>query len=168
MSDHAKPQTQPHPHQELITGLHALEAVKFGTFTLKSGAESPVYIDLRLLISDPSLMRLAAKAYTSELEALDFDRIAGIPMAGLPIGAAVALESGRPMIFPRSSVKSYGTSRSIEGHFKPGERALVLDDLILEWRQQDRSDRTAGSGRPQGQRRPGPHRPSRRRPRAIG
>ena len=136
-------QTQPHPHQELIVGLHALEAVKFGTFTLKSGAESPVYVDLRLLISDPALLRLAAKAYTAELEKLQFDRIAGIPMAGLPIGAAVALESGRPMIFPRTSVKSYGTNRSIEGHFEPGEKALVLDDLISNGRQQDRGDRTA-------------------------
>jgi uridine monophosphate synthetase len=114
----------------LITRLHELGAVKLGRFTLKSGAISPIYIDLRLMISDPSILALAARAYAELLAGLEFDRIAAIPMAGLPLGTAASLETGRPMIFPRLTVKAYGTSQAIEGRFEAGETAVVLDDLI--------------------------------------
>ena len=116
----------------LIAQLFELGAVKLGRFTLKSGAISPIYIDLRLMISDPKVLAAAAKGYASLLARLDFDRIAAIPMAGLPIGTAVALETGRPMIFPRLQVKAYGTSQAIEGRWEVGETAVVLDDLISD------------------------------------
>jgi uridine monophosphate synthetase len=115
---------------ELIEGLHALGAVQFGTFTLKSGATSPVYMDLRLLVSDPPLLARVARAYADVLAGLSFDRIAAIPYAGLPIGAAVAIETGKPLIYPRKEVKSYGTGRAIEGLHHAGETAVLLDDVI--------------------------------------
>jgi uridine monophosphate synthetase len=114
----------------LAQRLHALGAVQFGTFTLKDGSISPVYLDLRLLISDPSLLADAAQAYARLLVDLTFDRIAAIPYAGLPIGAAVALATGKPMIYPRREVKAYGTGKAIEGRFVPGETAVVVDDVI--------------------------------------
>lgn len=116
--------------QAIVRRLADLGAVQFGQFTLKSGASSPVYIDLRLLISDPALLAEVARAYAALLAGLRFDRIAAIPYAGLPIGTAVALETGRPLIYPRREVKAYGARRPIEGRFAPGETALVLDDLI--------------------------------------
>ncbi len=106
------------------------DCVKLGTFTLKSGLTSPIYIDLRLLVSYPSLLREAARAMSDLARALTFDRIAGIPYAGLPIGTALALEMDRPMIYPRKETKDYGTRRAIEGEFEPGETVLVVDDLI--------------------------------------
>jgi len=115
---------------ELAEGLYRVGAVRFGTFTLKSGASSPVYIDLRLLVSDAALLRTAARAYAKVMDGLLFDRIAAIPYGGLPIGAAVVLETGRPMIYPRKEVKAHGTGRAVEGVFQAGETALVLDDLI--------------------------------------
>lgn len=117
-------------HRALIHGLADLGAVRFGTFTLKSGATSPVYIDLRLLVSDPRLLADVAKAYAAILDHLTFDRIAAIPYAGLPIGTAVALATGRPMVYPRKEVKAYGTGQAIEGRFAPGETVVLLDDLI--------------------------------------
>ena len=119
-----------HDHNSLIAQLHELGAVKLGSFTLKSGAISPIYIDLRLMISDPKVLAAAAKAYAGLLTELDYDRIAAIPMAGVPIGTAVALETGEPMIFPRQKVKSYGTGQTIEGYHNAGETVVVLDDLI--------------------------------------
>lgn len=122
--------TQYASHESLILALHDLGAIKFGQFTLKSGLVSPVYIDLRLLVSDPAVMRMAAQAYARLLHSLTYDRIAGIPYAALPIATAVGLEVGRPVIYPRKEVKAHGTARAIEGKYEAGEIAVVLDDLI--------------------------------------
>ena len=114
----------------LILDLARIGAVRFGAFTLKSGLQSPFYIDLRLLASHPDVLRRAAAAYAGLLRGLRYDRIAAIPYAGLPIGTAVALQTGHPLIYPRKEAKAYGTQRAIEGTHAPGERVVVLDDLI--------------------------------------
>jgi uridine monophosphate synthetase len=117
-------------HADLILDLARIGAVRFGQFTLKSGATSPIYIDLRLLASYPHVLSRVAAAYTELLRNIEYDRLAAIPYAALPIGTAVALQTGKPLIYPRKEVKGYGTRRAIEGEFKAGERAVVLDDLI--------------------------------------
>lgn len=114
----------------LAEQLHRIGAVQFGTFTLKSGASSPVYCDLRLLVSDACVLAAAAEHYAALLAPLTYDRIAAIPYAGLPIGAAVSLRLNRPLIFPRKEVKSYGRGRVIEGAYAAGETAVVVDDLV--------------------------------------
>ncbi len=114
----------------LPTRLFSAGCIQFGAFTLKSGLTSPIYIDLRLLVSHPSLLRDVARAMAQVARELTFDRIAAIPYAGLPIGTALALEMERPMIYPRKEIKAHGTRRAIEGKFEPGETALVVDDLI--------------------------------------
>lgn len=114
---------------ELADGLLEAGCVKFGQFTLKSGLQSPVYLDLRQLVSFPALLELAARAYETLLRGLRFDRLAALPYAALPIGAAISLSGGWPMVYPRKEVKSYGTRAEIEGLFQPGERVVIVDDL---------------------------------------
>ena len=119
-------------HESLITGLADLGAVKFGNFTLASGMQSPIYIDLRLLVSQPKLLALAAAAYAALLADLPCDRIAGVPYAALPIGTAVALAADKPLIYPRKEAKAHGLGKDIEGAWQPGERVVVIEDLITK------------------------------------
>lgn len=117
-------------NENLILELHSIGAIQFGKFKLKSGMLSPFYLDLRILVSHPGVMRDAARTFAQTLNTLRFDRIAAIPYAALPIGTAVALEMDRPLIYPRQAKKDYGTERVIEGKFNAGEQVVVLDDVI--------------------------------------
>lgn len=114
----------------LILALHDAGCVQFGEFTLASGVQSPIYLDLRRMASHPGLLRRAADAYAELLQPLSYDRLAAVPYAALTIGAAVALATEKPLIYPRKEVKAYGTGRTIEGDFQPGQRAAVIEDLV--------------------------------------
>ena len=116
--------------EAFLTSLIKTGCFKLGDFTLKSGEKSPFYIDLRRLVSDPAALSLSADAYARIARGIDYDRIAGIPVAGLPLATAASLRLSRPMVWPRMPAKAHGTGNSIEGDFKPGERLLLLDDLI--------------------------------------
>ena len=115
--------------ENLAEGLLSAGCVRFGQFTLKSGLISPVYIDLRQLASHPELLSQVAEAYIPLLKDLQFDRMAALPYAAMPIATAISLQSGWPMIYPRKEAKDYGTRASIEGEFEPGMRVVVIDDL---------------------------------------
>jgi uridine monophosphate synthetase len=116
--------------QETADVLSASECVRFGNFTLKSGKQSPIYLDLRRLVSHPRELARAAALYLPLLRTIRFDRIAGLPYAALPIATAISLQGGWPMIYPRKEVKEYGTKAEIEGEHKPGERIVMIDDVI--------------------------------------
>ena len=123
----------------LARALYDLGAVSFGDFTLgDSTTNSPVFINPKLLISNPMALRVAVKLMHQEVTLAQslrrarvhpYDVVAGVPVGGLLLATAFSLESSVPLIYPR--LKPEGTGpRGIEGRFQPGMRALVIDDLI--------------------------------------
>jgi len=113
----------------LADGLLSAGCVKFGDFTLKSGLKSPIYIDLRQIITYPKLLAQIAEAYLPILQRLTFNRLAGLPYAAIPITTAISIAGNYPMIYPRKEAKSYGTKAEIEGEYHAGETAVIIDDL---------------------------------------
>ena len=113
----------------LADGLLNAGCIKFGNFTLKSGLQSPIYIDLRRIISHPKLLAEVAQAYLPIVSSLQFSSIAGLPYAAIPIATAISLAGNYPMIYPRKEVKTYGTKAEIEGEYHAGETIVVIDDL---------------------------------------
>lgn len=116
--------------KDLIKGIVDADCFKIGSFTLKSGKQSPFYIDLRNLVSFPQLLSQVALAYINILKKLQFNRISAIPLASMPIATAISIQANIPMIYPRMSAKKHGMSKNIEGSFNRGDRIVLIDDVI--------------------------------------
>jgi len=119
---------------ELSRILHKIGAIKFGAFKLSSGRTSPYYIDLRIVPSFPEAFQRVCNSYVKLLEkdlgAENVDRIAGIPTAGIPFASVVAYHMKKPFIYIRPKMKLHGRERRIEGVLMPGNRVLLIDDLV--------------------------------------
>jgi orotate phosphoribosyltransferase len=116
----------------LVRRLFEIGAIRFGEFTLKSGIQSPFYIDLRVVISFPDVLEQIGARIAAEVARCGADRIAGIPYAGLPLAVAASLAGKWPLVYPRREEKGYGTRRRIEGLYTPGERVVLIDDIITD------------------------------------
>lgn len=119
---------------ELCKILLKTGAIKFGVFKLTSGKMSPYYIDLRLILSFPDALKKVIEFYEEvakkEVGVENFRRIAGVPTAGLPFASILAFKLGKPLIYVRKEVKAHGRERKIEGLLHPGDKVLVVDDLV--------------------------------------
>ncbi|MBR2516318.1 orotate phosphoribosyltransferase [Geobacillus sp.] len=101
-------------------------------FTWSSGLKSPIYCDNRLTLAYPDVRRLIA-AGLAELIRTQFpeaDLIAGTATAGIPHAAWVSERLGLPMCYVRSQAKAHGKGKQIEGQAEPGQRVVVIEDLI--------------------------------------
>lgn len=116
--------------EQLIAELHAIGVIRTGDFVLKDGRHSPIYVDLRVLVGSPRVLAMVAAALLERARPLAFDCVAGIPYAGLPLAVAMSLAGDLPLVYPRKEAKTYGTRQRVEGVFRSGERALVVDDVI--------------------------------------
>ena len=109
---------------------YELDIIKFGRFTLKSGIESPFYVDLRPLASDPKILKQLANHMLDILPLDNFDLICGVPYAALPMATAMSLESYLPLIIKRKEAKAHGTKKMIEGIYHKGQNCLLVEDVI--------------------------------------
>jgi uridine monophosphate synthetase len=117
-------------YKPLIYSLYDIGAVKFGDFTLKSGQQSKLYMDLRLIVSYPDVLRAVSEAIWQQVNAFEFDRICGVPYTALPIATCISLQQNIPMVMRRKEPKAHGTRQQIEGTFDIGQSCLIVEDII--------------------------------------
>ena len=116
--------------EDFLLKAFELGIIKFGSFTLKSGIESPFYVDLRPLASSPQLLKTLSNNLLQLVDDQKIDLICGVPYAALPMATTMSLESGIPLIIKRKENKGYGTKRMLEGVFSQGENCLLVEDVI--------------------------------------
>ncbi|GCE02823.1 orotate phosphoribosyltransferase [Dictyobacter aurantiacus] len=119
--------------------LFDLGGVQFGNFTVsESAVSSPIFVNPKVLISNPTALRVASKLMQQEIDLAQslrrprvhpFSVIAGVPVGGLLLATAYSLETNIPLIYARSRPEGTG-KRGIEGHFNQGDTAIIIDDLI--------------------------------------
>jgi orotate phosphoribosyltransferase len=119
---------------EIAKVLHKIDALKFGVFKLTSGKSSPYYIDLRVVPSFPDAYRQICDFYgeyiTSQIGLENFDRIAGVPLAGIPFASQIAYNLKKPFLYVRKGIRHHGRQRRVEGILVSGDRVLLVDDLV--------------------------------------
>ena len=119
---------------ELCHILTKIGALKFGAFKLAGGKMSPYYIDLRIVPSFSEVFQKVNDYYITLIKqdvGIDkFERVAGIPTAGMAFASLIAYNLKKPFLYSREQAKAHGRERKVEGIIMPGDRILLADDLI--------------------------------------
>lgn len=111
--------------------LHEISGIKFGNFKLKGGIMSPVYFDLRVIISKPKLLqRVSELLWNCNPDSSGADLLCGVPYTALPLATLMSVDHDIPSIIRRKEVKAYGTKKIIEGDFHKGQKCLIVEDVI--------------------------------------
>jgi orotate phosphoribosyltransferase len=101
-------------------------------FTWTSGIKSPIYCDNRLTMSFPAVRETIAEGFAAVIRSRfpDCEAVAGIATGGIPHAAWVAQNLGLPMLYVRDKAKGHGKTNQIEGRFTPGQKVVLIEDLI--------------------------------------
>eukprot|EP01122_Echinamoeba_exundans_P001242 TRINITY_DN1124_c0_g1_i1.p1 TRINITY_DN1124_c0_g1~~TRINITY_DN1124_c0_g1_i1.p1 ORF type:complete len:485 (+),score=72.42 TRINITY_DN1124_c0_g1_i1:28-1482(+) len=118
--------------RHLVLRINEIGAVKFGQFKLKTGVVSPIYFDLRVLVSFPDILSLAVDIIWKRLQASSrsSDFVCGVPYTALPIASVLSVKYSLPMVVCRKERKEYGTGKDIEGVFLEGQKCAVIEDVV--------------------------------------
>ncbi|MGQ9595968.1 MAG: orotate phosphoribosyltransferase [Thermoproteota archaeon] len=117
---------------DLVKGIYVVGGFKTGEFKLTSGGLSPYYVDLRILISRPRLFEMLVDEYVNKMRTIgeEFDIIAGVETAGIPIATLISYKTGMPMVYARSGDRGHGIGRLVEGELSEGSRVVIVDDVL--------------------------------------
>ncbi|KAL3271525.1 hypothetical protein HHI36_022002 [Cryptolaemus montrouzieri] len=116
--------------ESLAVELFKINAIKFGDYKTKVGLYTPVYFDLRVIISYPALMESLVQLMMEKIDIKNSKLVCGVPYTALPIATIISLKSKLPMVMRRKEAKSYGTKKLIEGVFSDGDSCLIIEDVV--------------------------------------
>ncbi|KAL4705394.1 hypothetical protein ACJJTC_002417 [Scirpophaga incertulas] len=114
----------------LAIHLYDAGAVKLGDIEAKTGSRTPIYFDLRLVVSHPTLMLAVATHLQCLASKIHHDLLCGVPYAALPFTAVMSVNSNTPMIMKRKEAKMYASKKILEGVYQENAICLIVDDVI--------------------------------------
>ena len=100
-----------------------------GDFTLRSGKKSKYYFDKYLFETQPDILEAMGQEIAKRLPP-GTTRIAGPELGAVALAAAGSLASRVPFFIVRNAKKDYGTSKAIEGVLKPGDKVVLVEDIV--------------------------------------
>ena len=117
---------------EFLLQINAIKLQPSNPFTWASGWKSPIYCDNRKTLSFPEVRSFIRDSFAFMINELypQADLIAGVATGAIAHGALAADKLGLPFIYVRSGAKVHGLGNQIEGYFKPGQKVVVIEDLI--------------------------------------
>ncbi len=114
-----------------LLAIQAVQLRPHDPFTWASGLLSPIYCDNRLALSYPAVRNYLKEALAEQSKQFGaFDVVAGVATAGIPHGVLLADVLQKPFVYVRGNAKDHGRRNLIEGELRPGQRVLVIEDLI--------------------------------------
>jgi orotate phosphoribosyltransferase len=117
---------------EYLLQIKAIKLQPSKPFTWASGWKSPIYCDNRMTLSFPEVRSYIRDSFADRVRQLypDAGLIAGVATGAIAHGALVADRLIMPFVYVRSGAKDHGLGNRIEGHFEPGQKTVVIEDLI--------------------------------------
>jgi len=119
--------------EQLTLRLFEVEGLKFGSFTMRTGEVSPVYVDMRVIWSYPDIVKAVCDHMWEQLKTQDvrYEILCGIPYQGIPLATCLSTKYEIPMLLKRKAPKTYGTCKAVEGHYKEGQSLIIIDDVLM-------------------------------------
>ena len=119
----------------IVANLLKINAIKLRPeqpFTWASGWRSPIYCDNRQTLSFPEVRNGIANAFVQLIRERypQAEVVAGVATGAIAHGMLVADRLGLPFIYVRSAAKSHGMANQVEGAYSPGQRVVVVEDLV--------------------------------------
>jgi orotate phosphoribosyltransferase len=117
---------------EYLLQIKAIKLQPSNPFTWASGWKSPIYCDNRKTLSFPEVRSYIRDSFAGKVKEHypDAEIIAGVATGAIAHGVLVAEKLGLPFIYVRSEAKEHGLGNQIEGYFEPGQKVVVIEDLI--------------------------------------
>jgi len=116
--------------EEFILQLFDCNIIQFGNFTLKGGNVSPIYIDFRQVLSNPSLLTTCVDALSKRVVLMEANMVIGVPYGGIVYSTLVANKLHMPHTLIRKEKKEYGGKKLIEGTLPEGKKCVIIEDVI--------------------------------------
>ncbi|KAL1243919.1 Uridine 5'-monophosphate synthase [Trichinella spiralis] len=123
-------------YETFLTDLFHLGAIQFGEFMLKSKHTSPIYVDMRRLLSHPTLLNTVEDLMYDYAKELEYDVICGVPYGAIPLTSALSVKRSIPMIMQRKDAKAYdvitfGSSIAETARVLRAQGLIVTDALVI-------------------------------------
>jgi orotate phosphoribosyltransferase len=115
-------------NQELAKRIADVSLLR-GEFTLRSGRKSNYYLDKYLFETQPDVLAALGKLFAERVTA-DINRIAGAELGAVALAAITAIECKKPFVIIRNQKKDYGTTKLVEGKIEPGEKIMIVEDVL--------------------------------------